>query len=148
MPINTHLTYPDFEDNLPFYTSLSRSRMIQTYKLHQLPTKTLPTHPSNYSQQPKPIHTDPRIVSTTEAHQDLPTHPYTYSHQPKLIQTDPRIIGTTTANHCQPRPTNSPIYLSTPAWADLAGCYFPRGHTGIARRKSLNLTGNIDQTSF
>ena len=30
----------------------------------------------------------------------------------------------------------------------LTGCYFPRGRTGIARRKSFNLTGNNDKTTF
>ena len=30
----------------------------------------------------------------------------------------------------------------------VAGCYFPRGGNGIARRKYLNLTGNSYETSF
>ena len=86
--------------NTPIHTSWSRSRLIPTYS-------DLPTNPSTYSHQPKPIQIDPGLASTTTVHLDQPTHPSTYSEQPKPIKTDPGLASTTTTDRDQP------IYPST-----------------------------------
>jgi hypothetical protein len=140
MLINTHPTYPDFENRWLIHVPSTyphqpmqiqtNSSKVSTTNAHQ----DLPTHPSTYSHQPKPIHTDLSIISTATAFLELPTHPSTYPHQPKPIHTDSDtwLFSTTIAhqdqltpintsrgwsiliNHCPPRSTKS-----TYAWISL-----------------------------